>query len=122
MITAVMIVVIIITNAAGDVLVTKGMKETGEVSSLKPRELILTAKKMLSQRSFLLGIFSLVLSFFAFLSVLSWADLSFVVPATSLVYVVSIVGARLFLKEKVSPMRWVGSLLVCLGVALICLP
>jgi len=122
MITALMIVVIILTNAAGDVLVTKGMKETGEVSSLKPRELLFTAKKMLSQRSFLLGIFSLVLSFFAFLSVLSWADLSFVVPATSLVYVVSIVGARLFLKEKVSPMRWVGSLLVCLGVALICLP
>jgi ceramide glucosyltransferase len=61
-------------------------------------------------------------SFFSFLAVLSWANLSFVVPATAIVYVVTVLGAKIFLDEKVDRLRWGGTLLICFGVALVCLP
>ena len=64
----------------------------------------------------------LAVSFFSFLAVLSWADLSFVVPATAIVYAVTVLGAKFILREHIDGMRWAGTLLVCLGVALVCLP
>ncbi len=118
--TILMMLLIVVSNAAGDVFISSGMKQIGEVSTLNPRELLRIALRVLTCRDFILGIGCLSVSFFSFLVVLAWADMSFVVPATSLVYVVSILGARVFLKEQVSALRWAGTLLVCLGVALIC--
>ncbi|MHC1742574.1 MAG: hypothetical protein AB9873_06025 [Syntrophobacteraceae bacterium] len=118
--TILMMLLIVVSNAAGDVLISSGMKQVGEVSTLNPRELIRIAIRVLMCRDFILGIGCLSVSFFSFLVVLAWADMSFVVPATSLVYVVSILGARVFLKERVCALRWAGTLMVCLGVALIC--
>ena len=68
-----------------------------------------------------LGICFLTVSFFSFLTLLSWANLSFVLPASSLSYVANTMGAKIFLKERVSPERWMGVLLIGLGVALISL-
>ncbi len=56
------------------------------------------------------------------MTVLSWADLSFVIPATAIYYVVTVVGAKFLLGEQIDRMRWAGTFLVCFGVALICLP
>ena len=53
---------------------------------------------------------------------LSWANLSFVVPATAIVYVVTVLGAKFFLEEQIDGLRWAGTVLICFGVALICLP
>jgi len=122
MITALLVLIIVLSNAAGDVLITRGMKQIGEVASISPRELLSVAGRVFTNLSFLSGVASLAVSFFAFLAVLSWADLSFVVPATSLVYVVTIIGARFVLKEEVNGLRWAGTLLVCMGVALVCVP
>jgi drug/metabolite transporter (DMT)-like permease len=52
------------------------------------------------------------------LTVLSWAYLSLVFPSTSLVYVASALGARFILKEAVTFQRWLGIILVYLGVIL----
>ncbi len=120
--TALLIAVIVLADAAGDVLLTRGMKQVGEVSSLKPRVLFSMARKVMMNKSFLCGILFFAVTFFSFLTVLSWADLSFVFPATSLVYVVSTLGAKFMLKETVSFQRWTGIVLVCLGVALVSLP
>ncbi len=122
MLTGFLVLIIVLSNAAGDVLITRGMKRVGEISSLKPKELLGIVKKVSGNRDFLLGILSLAVSFFAFLLILSWADLSFVVPATSLVYVVAILGAKFILKEEVNGIRWAGTFLVCMGVALVCFP
>lgn len=122
MVTILVVLVIVLTNAAGDLYLTRGMKQVGEIDSFRPGELIRIVKQVLTCRDFLLGILFLALSFFSFLAILSWADMSFVVPATSLVYVVTLVGARFLLKERVDGLRWAGTLLVCAGVALICLP
>ncbi len=113
---------IILADSAGDVFLTKGMKEVGEISTINPRTLLAIGRKVIGNRSFLAGIFFISIFFFSFLIVLSWADLSFVFPAKSLVYVVSTLGAKWILKETVPLQRWGGIFLVCLGVALISLP
>ncbi len=120
--TAILIAVIVLADSAGDVLLTRGMKQVGEISTLRWRELLAIARKVLSNRSFLSAIFFISVTFVSFLTVLSWADLSLIFPATSLIYVVSTLGARFILGETVTLERWAGILLVCLGVALTSFP
>jgi transporter family protein len=120
--TAIMITIIVLADSAGDVLLTRGMKQVGEISTIKLGALLSIARRVISNKNFLSGIFFIALTFFAFLTILSWADLSFVFPATSLVYVISTLGAKFILRERVTFRRWVGVLLVCVGVALTSLP
>ncbi len=116
--TAIMIAIIVLADSAHDVFLTRGMKQVGGISTMKPLELLSIAGKVVRNRSFLIGFMFTVIYFFSFLLVLSWADLSFVFPATALVYVTSTLGARFVLRETVSIQRWAGIMLVCLGVAL----
>jgi len=120
--TAILIAVIVLADSAGDVLLTRGMKQVGEISTIRWRELLAIARKVLGNRSFLSAIFFICVTFVSFLTVLSWADLSLVFPATSLIYVVSTLGAKFILGETVTLQRWAGILLVCLGVALTSFP
>jgi transporter family protein len=122
MMTAILIGIIVMSNAAGDVLITRGMKQVGEVSTMNPGELLRIGGKAFRNVNFLAGFLSLGAGFGAFLKVLSRADLSFVFPAMSLVFVVSTLGARFVLRETVTLKRWAGILIVCLGVALVSLP
>ena len=117
-----MIALVVLGGSIGDVFTTKGMKEIGEISTLSPRALLRITGRVLSNRWFLIGLLSMAVSFVSFLTVLSWADLSFVLPATSISFVVTALAARWYLKEHISPVRWAGILLVCAGVALVSLP
>ncbi len=120
--TAVLIAAIVLADSIGDVLLTLGMKEVGEISTLRPGALLAVGRKVITNRWFLYGLFFLAVTFFSFLIVLSWADLSLVFPAKSLVYVASTLGAKFILGERVTPQRWAGVSLVCLGAALTSLP
>jgi len=120
--TAIMIAIIVIANSTGDVLLKRGMMQVGEISTIRLRELLVIGLKVLRNKNFLSAIFFVTLTFVSFLTVLSWADLSFVFPATSLVYVMGTLGSQFVLKETVTFQRWAGTLLVCLGVALTSLP
>jgi len=120
--TAILVLVIVLANSAGEVLIARGLKQVGEISTLRLRELLLIGGRVLTKRDFLAGLFSMAVSFCAFLAVLSWADLSYTIPATSFSYVISTLGARLVLKEKINALRWTGTILVCFGIALISLP
>ena len=120
--TVVLIAIIILADSMGDVLLTMGMKQVGEVSTLRPRFLLTMGRRVITNRNFLSAVFFMAVTFFSFLVVLSWADLSLVFPAKSLVYVASTLGAKFILKETVTGERWVGILLVCFGVALTSLP
>jgi drug/metabolite transporter (DMT)-like permease len=122
MMTAAMIAIVVLGGSAGDVFITKGMKQIGEISTMRPGELVRVALRVLSNPNFLIGVFFMACSFFAFLAVLSWADLSFVLPATSLSFVITTIGAKFVLKEEITRLRLAGTALVCLGVALISLP
>jgi len=120
--TAVMIALIVIGGSAGDVFVTKSMKQLGEISTLHPLALARIAGRTLANPPFLAGLACMGVSFVSLLIVLSWADLSFVLPATSIGFVATAFGAKWTLKERISPLRWTGIALVCAGVALVSLP
>jgi transporter family protein len=116
--TAILIAMIVLADSAGDVFLTRGMKQAGEISALSPKALLTVGARVISNKSFLSGIFFIAVTFVSFLIVLSWADLSLVFPAKSLVYVFSTLGAKFFLDETVTIQRWAGIVFVCLGVAL----
>jgi len=120
--TALMIALVVLGGSVGDVFITKGMKQIGEIATLNVRELLRIAGRTLANKWFLVGVWFMAVSFFSFLAVLSWADLSLVLPATSISFVITTIGAKLYLRETISPVRWAGILLVCIGVALISLP
>jgi drug/metabolite transporter (DMT)-like permease len=122
MITALLIGLVVLGGSAGDVFITKGMKQLGEISTLNAKQLFAIFGRALTNRYFLIGVAFMAVSYFSFLGALRLADLSLVLPATSISFVITTVGARLFLKEVISPMRWAGILLVCIGVALISIP
>ena len=99
---------------------THAMKQIGEVKSFYPRALLGVMWRALKSKWIWLGIALMTVAFFALLAVLSWAQVSFVVPATAANYVVGAAGARFLLKERVSQARWAGLVLVAAGVALVC--
>ena len=114
--TYLLIAVMVIAGPLGNVLLGKGMKHMGELSLWPPSELLHTALKIFTSGTIWSGIASLVIFFVAYMLVLSLADYSFVQPASSLAYgVVALLGYWV-LGEKVSPMRWAGIAVICLGV------
>ncbi len=113
------ILLFVLLDALGDVFVTKGMKQVGEVSTLQPRQLLNLVRRALSNPFLGLGVLSLTGSFALYLALLSWADLSFVLPMTAPSYVLASLGAKYFLQEKINTLRWIGTIFICMGVALI---
>lgn len=122
MITALMIALVVLGGSAGDVFITKGMKQVGEIQTLHPGRLLGIGARAITNRWFLIGLLFMAISYFSFLGALRLADLSLVLPATSVSFVITTIGARLFLKEKISATRLAGIVLVCAGVALISIP
>jgi drug/metabolite transporter (DMT)-like permease len=114
--TYLLIGVMILAGPLGNVLLGKGMKGIGQLSIWPPLDLLHTGEKILSSGSIWLGIASLITFFVAYMLVLSWADYSFVQPASSLAYGVVALLGYLILGERVSPMRWAGIAVICLGV------
>src|ERR1700685_3864850 len=65
------------------------------------------------------GILLLILWLLSRMALLSWADLTYVLPVTSLGYVLSALIGHFFLDEKVTPARWAGTLLIVAGTVLV---
>lgn len=107
-------------SSLGEILSAKGMQQIGDVS-FRPRALLGAFWRMLRNPYLIAGVACLALSFFSFIGLLSYADLSFVVPLTAVGYILNTLGARFFLHEHVSRERWLGTLLVTFGIALISL-
>jgi drug/metabolite transporter (DMT)-like permease len=95
------------------------MKETGEVKDFRPAALVEAIFRALRVRWMWFGVGMMAIGFFSLLAVLSFENVSFVVPVTALSYVVGALGGRFFLGERVSLQRWTGILLVCAGVTLV---
>lgn len=98
------------------------MKDVGAVSTLNPRELWKVLVKVLSSPLLRMGIICMAITFFMFIALLSWADLSFIIPATALTEPVNMLGTKYILKEKVTKVRWISTFLICVGLVLISLP
>ena len=117
--TALFIAVVVLMGTAGDICVTLAMKRIGEVHDFSPRTLLDMVVRAFCVGWMWLGILLMAVSFYAFLALLSWNPVSFVIPALALNYAVGALGAKYLLREKVSGTRWVGVLLICAGVMLV---
>ncbi len=117
--TLLSLTIAIIAVSIGDVLLSRGMKQIGAISSYEPRLLLKVGAQIFTHPTILVGILCLAVFFFIWLAVLSWSDLSFVLPLTALSYVVTAVLALFFLGETITPLRWAGTILICLGVVLV---
>ena len=114
-----LIAVMVIAGLLGNVLLGKGMTHIGELAIWPPSQLLRTGLNIFMSGSIWLGISSLVTFFIAYMLVLSWADYSFVQPASSLAYGIVALLGNLMLGEKVSPLRWTGIAVICIGVFLV---
>lgn len=103
---------VMLFGGTGDVLLARGMKAMPAIDLHHPQALIAA----LGNPWILVGIACLIGFFSAYLTALSWADLSYVLPATAMGYVVLTLLAKYFLHENVSALRWAGVLLISCGV------
>jgi drug/metabolite transporter (DMT)-like permease len=101
--------------AAGDSMLSHGMKQNGGISLHHLQGVILAVRNPWVA----IGILLLLAFFAAYTNALSWADLTYVLPATSLGYVLLAFVARFALHEQVSPMRWMGIALISGGVGFV---
>lgn len=102
-------------SAAGDSLLARGMKDLGGISLHHLSSLILAILD-----PWVAGGVILLLAFFAsYMAALSWADLTYVLPASSLGYVLVALAARFGFHETISPSRWMGIALITAGVGFV---
>jgi len=113
------VLLLVVAGTSGEMLVSRAMKEIGEVTSFRPGAILRVVGRALGSGWMWSGLLMMALAFFSLLVLLSRANVSFVVPVTALSYVAAAVGGRWFLGEQVSVNRWVGVCLVCAGVALV---
>lgn len=107
--------VVTLTSAFGDTFLSRGMKELGPVPFTHLSALIHAVLTPWIGA----GIVLLIGFFASYLTALSWADLTYVLPASSFGYVIMTILARVWLHEHVSPMRWLGVLFITAGVGFV---
>src|SRR5208282_4744066 len=106
---------ITVFSTAGDSLLARGMKELGGFSLHNLSGLLLA----ILNPWVALGIVFLLTFFACYMSALSWADLTYVLPATSLAYVLVALIGHFRLHEAISPTRWLGIALIVAGMGFV---
>lgn len=117
--TVLIMLLAVTAGTVGDLLLAKGMKELGDISAMNLRGILTTAGQALSSPKIVFGTMMLAVFFFLWLAVLSWEDLSVALPMQALNYVLVAFLSQYLLGEIVSPLRWAGTMLVCIGVIMI---
>jgi len=111
--TILVLIPAIFAQAAGNVFLSTKMREIGNSGWLP------LVSRAFESPTVWFGTALLIISFVLFASALSWADLSFVVPAISAEVALNVVFANYFLHEVVSLRRWAGVLFISIGVVLV---
>src|SRR5579884_2182900 len=114
--TQLMILIMVLAGPLGNTMLAKGMKNIGAVSFSSASVVLETLGRILSSGTIWLGIALMITFFVAYSLVLSWADYSYVQPASAMAYAVVAVLGVVVLGESVSPLRWAGIGVICLGV------
>ena len=114
--TSVMVVLLVILNSAGNFFFGLGMQRIGAVPGLSMAVLRSVFVAVFSSVWIWLGIVSMLLFLGALMLVLSWADFSYVLPATATMYAVVPLLGHFVLGESVTALRWAGVVLICAGV------
>ena len=115
----ILVLTLIGANAAGDLLNAEGMRCHGEVTNFHPSAIVRLLASLVRNRFVIGGVLMMTVAFFAQMSLLSIADISFAVPATAAGYILETVLAKFLLGEHISRVRWFGAALVGVGVMLL---
>ena len=106
---------IVVFASVGDSMLARGMQQVGHISLRNLAELLgAIANPWVGG-----GIVLLLAFFAAYMTALSWADLTYVLPATSIGYVLLALIAKFALHEQVTAARWLGIILVTAGVGFV---
>ena len=119
MLVFILYLLIIGAGTGGELCVSRAMKTVGEVHDFRPAFLVGVLARALRVSWTWVGLTLMATAFFSLLAVLSRQNVSLVVPVTALSYGVGALGGKFFLGEQVTPRRWAGVLLVCIGVTLV---
>lgn len=117
--TYVFILFIALFAPLGNVLLSKGMRSVGSARNWRLGELFSVLLRVLSSGYIWLGIACLLAFFVAYMLVLTWADYSYVQPASAFSYAVVAILGLLLLGERVNLLRWTGIAVICLGVLIV---
>ena len=117
--TYVFLVLIVLFSSSGNIFLSEGMKQIGAVRVGSARDLVRLLLGIFSNGWIWMGIAALLLFLACFMVVLSWADYSFVAPATASVYIVVPLVGQFLMGEKVPPLHWAGIIIIGVGVGLV---
>ena len=112
--TQILVLLVILTNAFGNVLLSRGMHQVGRIVSASPFDYL----RAFANPSTAFGVVVLVVWMLCDLALLSRADLSFVLPVTAAGYVLVALLGHFLLHDHISWARWAGILLITIGVIL----
>lgn len=116
--TLFMVFVMVVCATTGDSLLKHGMTQIGAVD-LTRAGMLQAFHAAMTSLTIWLAIVVLIGFMISNMTVLSWADYSYVMPASAVGYAAVTLVGMMFLGETVSPRRWVGVALICLGVFLV---
>jgi uncharacterized membrane protein len=116
--TLVVILVMVLCANVGDLMLKRGMSQIGAVQ-LSPAGLEHAFLLTVTNGTIWIGILFLSGFTVSYMTVMSWADYSYVMPAGAFGYALLTLLAVVFLHETVSPRRWIGVVLICIGVLLV---
>ena len=119
MLEALLFFFIVTAGTGGELCVSRAMKSIGEVHDFRPKALLRFVLQALRLPWMWLGVALMALGFFSLLAILSFLEVSFVVPVSALSYAAGAFGARAFLGERISRNRWMGIAVVCIGVTIV---
>ena len=108
-------VAVILSNAGGNSFLRVGLSSAGAIVTLSPLPYI----EAFTRVWVLLGVVLLAANFILYLALLSWADLSYVLPVTSPSYVLAALVGAFALHEPVSLAHWIGIALILVGVIIV---
>lgn len=114
--TFILILIMISVAPLGDVFLGKGMKLVWRMTSWAPADLFHFFFRAFTTGTVWMGIGLLLTFFVAYLLVLSWADYSYVQPASTASHAIIALLAHFVLRESITPTRWLGVLVICTGV------
>lgn len=110
-----MLLLLVLASTIGDGVLSRGMKQIGEINAARWHELLFAV----TNPWVTLGIFLLIVYFVSYMSALSWADLSYIMPATAFGNVLTALFAKYALHEQIPFTRWLGILLITFGVGFV---
>jgi uncharacterized membrane protein len=116
--TLFMVLLMVVCANTGDLMLKRGMSSIGEVQP-SLAGLARVFPLTVSNGSIWIGIIFLSGFMLSYMTVLSWADYSYVMPAGAFGYAVLTLLAVVFLHEAVTPRRWLGVIFICVGVLLV---